>query len=67
MIYRPRTLEQWAHRADMNEAMGVYGLTEEEVKILRVEWALDPPDDGDYMDPYESWMEEKQAAMVGEP
>jgi hypothetical protein len=67
MNYQTRRLEEWEERHHMNQAMGNW-LTAEEVKIQRVEWALDPPDEGHYSEPLSShWDEEQLAAMRGEP
>jgi hypothetical protein len=73
MIYR-WTQEQWEQRfgkkywtTGLTSLMG-NDRTEQESKILAVEWALDSlDDDDDHYDPYMDWIEEEQEAMRGEP
>jgi hypothetical protein len=80
MIYR-WTQEQWEQRFELRTGEDFSGdgltsimgndRTEQEARILEVEWNLDGADySGNpypYMDPYENWMDEAKEAMRGEP
>jgi hypothetical protein len=78
MIYR-WTQEQWEQRFELRTGADFSGhgltsimgnnRTEQEARILEVEWTLDGADySGDpYTDPYEEWIHEAMEAMRGEP